>query len=91
VGFHLAGTPGNRGTGAKTTVVRYGPSRADSAKTLAAAVPGAQLQEDASLGRQLELVVGSDYKGAVRVSVKPSPAASPSRVVTRTAADNPCS
>jgi LCP family protein required for cell wall assembly len=91
VGFHLTGTPGNRGSGAKTTLVRYGPSRAESAKTLAAAVPGAQLQPDPSLGRQLELVVGSNYKGAIRVTVKPTPTASPSRVVTRTAADNPCS
>jgi LCP family protein required for cell wall assembly len=91
VGFNIIGTPTSRGTSTKTTLVRYGPSRADSAKTLAAAVPGAQLQQVTSLGRQIELVVGSNYKGAVRVTVKPKPSASPSRVQTRTAADNPCS
>jgi hypothetical protein len=90
VGFHIVGTPSNRGTAAQTTIVRYGPSRADSARTLAAAVPGAQLQQDPSLGGQLELIVGSNYQRATRVTVTPKPTASPSRVQTRTAADNPC-
>jgi len=77
VGFTLAGTPGNRGTGTTGTVVRYGPSRADSARTLAAAVPGATLEADASLGSTLELVVGSAYAGTRTVQVGPSPSPAP--------------
>ena len=40
-GFAVIGTPGNLGTGATQTRVLHGPDRADSARTLAAAVPGA--------------------------------------------------
>ena len=90
VGFIISGTPSDRGSGAKTTVVRYGPTRADSARTLAAAVPGAKLQLDKTLGTKIEIVVGSDYHGATRVTVRSTPSAS-SRLQTRTAADNPCS
>jgi len=78
VGFVVAGSPGNRGTGATATYVRYGPSKADSARTLAAAVPGSTLQADPSLGSTLELVVGASYTGAVRVTASGSPAATPS-------------
>ena len=76
VGFSVVGT-GNRVTGAAQTVVRYGPSRADSARTLAAAVPGSTLQLVPSLGRTLELVVGSDYAGSRRVTVGSTPRAQP--------------
>jgi len=85
VGFHVAGTPTNRGTGAKTTIVRYGPSRADSARTLAAAIPGAQLRQDPGAGNAVELIVGSDYHGATRVTVTPKTPASTARVQSRTA------
>ena len=87
VGFQ-ATIGGNRGTGATATVVRYGPSRADSARTLAAAVPGAELVEDPALGRSLELVVGSGYAGAKAVTLSspapasPTPTASPPPVTT---------
>jgi hypothetical protein len=50
-------------------VVRYAPSRIEAARTLAASVPGAVLQEDSSLGRTLTLVVGSTYRTATPVSV----------------------
>jgi hypothetical protein len=91
VGFRVVGTPTDRGSGAKTTVVRYGPTRGDSARTVAAAVPGAVLRQDAAAGSRVELIVGSDYHGATRVTAKPSPSASSAQVQTRTAADNPCS
>ncbi len=78
-GFTVVGAPGNEGTGAAATVVRYGPTRTDSARTLAAAVPGATLQADPSLGGTVQLVVGSSYTGTVAVSVSPSaPAPAPS-------------
>ena len=94
VGFQLVGAPGNRGADAARTTVRHGPDKADSARTLAAAVPGSTVEVDASLGATLELVVGSDYTGAQQVTVAgaaprraPSPAASPP---VRTAAEDPC-
>jgi LCP family protein required for cell wall assembly len=69
-GFRISGT-GNapNGSDPNTTVVRYGPSRADSAKTVAASVPGAKLVQDPSLGAGVELVLGHDYKGTAPVKV----------------------
>ncbi len=75
-GFLVPAAPGNRGTGATGTVVRHGPDKADSARTLAAAVPGATTELDPQLGSTLELVVGSGYDGTVAVTVGP-PSASP--------------
>jgi LCP family protein required for cell wall assembly len=89
VGFGLNGT-GNapKSFDASKTVVAYGASRAESAKTLAAAVPGATTQEDDSLGNGIELVVGSNYSTVKSVKVS-SP--SSSRPTVRTGATNPCS
>ena len=95
VGFAVIGTPGNRGTGATETLVLHGPDRADSAATLAAAVPGARTQLDPSLDRVLQIVVGSDYAGARAVTVAgaprrpatPTPSATPQ---VKTAAVDPC-
>jgi LCP family protein required for cell wall assembly len=79
-----------------TTAVRYGPDEKDSALTLAAAVPGAVLQPDASTS--LDLVVGNNYTGVKTVKVgdpstakaasAPKPAASRAPAVT--AADARC-
>ena len=77
VGFAVVDSPGNRGTGASTTVVRHGPGDADAARTLAAAVPGATLQADDQLSGVVELVVGSSYRGAVPVRVGTAPASGP--------------
>jgi hypothetical protein len=94
LGFSVVGSPGNAGTGANASVVRYGPDRADSARTLAAAVPGAVLQLDPSLGGTLHLVVGSSYTGARAVTVtSPTPTPGPSSSATpelQTAATDPC-
>ncbi|MFL6240011.1 MAG: LCP family protein [Actinomycetes bacterium] len=91
VGFHISGTPTTApGPHLATTVIRYGPSRLDSARTIAAAVPGARLQEDGSLGSSVQLVVGTNYHGARHVTAVAAPSSS-AQVVTRTAADNPCS
>lgn len=93
VGFQTVGTPEQRGGGATKTVVLYGPTKADSARTLAAAIPGSTLQADPNLGNVLEVVVGSSYAGAklVKVTGAPSgqPAASASPKVV-TALDDPC-
>lgn len=77
VGFTIVGVPGNRGSGATQTTITYGPDKADSARTLAAALPGSVLQEDSSLDRTLEVVVGSTYTGAVAVRVTGTPAPRP--------------
>jgi hypothetical protein len=89
VGFGIAGT-GNAPAGSSptATVVRYGPSRAQSAATVAAAVPGAVKQKDPSLGSGIELLIGSSYTGAHAVKIA-SPSTSGTTTV-RTAASNPC-
>lgn len=94
VGFQLVGTAGNRGADAARTTILYGPDKADSARTLAAAIPGAVVQPDPSLTATLEVVVGANYTGtkAVTVTAKPAPqtpSASASPPV-RTAAEDPC-
>jgi LCP family protein required for cell wall assembly len=47
------------------TVVRYGRDRQAAAATLASSLPGAQLQEDASLVGALILVIGPEFNGEV--------------------------
>jgi LCP family protein required for cell wall assembly len=64
VGFQIAGT-GNSPKGADPSVTVV----ADSAHTLAAAIPGAKLQLDQSFGDGLQLQVGSDFHGTQQVKV----------------------
>jgi LCP family protein required for cell wall assembly len=91
VGF-LVRTPETRGAGAAGTVVRHGPERADSARTVAAALPGATIELDTELGGVVEVVVGSAYDGAQAVTVTgPSqapPPGMPAEPTTATA--DPC-
>jgi hypothetical protein len=91
-GFHT--TSGNAGSHSyATTLLRYGPGRTDSARTLAAAVPGATLQLDPALGSSVQLVIGTSFGGVVKVpsiAASPSPSASPALDVT-TADQNICS
>jgi LCP family protein required for cell wall assembly len=89
IGFGIQGTPADAppGSDPAQTVVAYGPSRADSAKTLAAAVPGSVMKEDASLGSRVELLVGSDYSGVTAVKVS----SGSHRASVTTGASNPCS
>lgn len=91
VGFQLVGTAGNRGAAAARTTVFHGPGKADSARTLAAAIPGSVVTLDPALAATLEVVVGADYAGTrpVTVTGQPAPAASASPAV-RTAAEDPC-
>ena len=53
----------------RTTTVYHGPDKADSARTLAAAIPGSRVELDPALTRTLEVVVGSSYAGAKPVTV----------------------
>jgi LCP family protein required for cell wall assembly len=90
LGFHINGIPSNSPAGSDpaSTIVRYGPSRADSAKTVAAAIPGSTLKLDESFGNGLQVLLGTDYHGARQVRV----ASGGSGVGTpRTAAQDICS
>jgi LCP family protein required for cell wall assembly len=93
VGFQTVGQPESRGSGAAATVIRYGPTKADSARTVAAAIPGSTLETDPDLGSVIEVVVGTSYSGAHAVTVQPAagarPSASPTPAVV-TAQDDPC-
>ena len=87
VGF-AAATVGTAGTTSTTTVVRHGTDRADSAQTVAAALPGAVVQADPDLPTSgLVVSVGSGYRGtqAVKVPKNGAVATPPS-----TAADRGC-
>ncbi len=49
--------------------MRYNPRHDQSGRTLTASVKGATSRADGSLGSTLELVLGSDYSGLLRVNV----------------------
>jgi LCP family protein required for cell wall assembly len=89
-GFGATVVPGTyKKTGLTTTLIQYGPARADSAKTLAAALPGAKLKEVASLGSGIQVIVGSDWNGAKKVKVTTATPSTPaSSVSAKTATQN---
>ena len=75
------------------TEIRYSPDRADSARTVAAAVPGAVLVPDTSgSGAVLQLVLGSPdvavraVRTAPSAATAPAPAASAAHAVSAAAA-----
>lgn len=53
---------------ATATTIRYSSGSRDEAGVLAAAVPGAELEETAGLGGIVELVLGTDFAGTVTAS-----------------------
>jgi hypothetical protein len=89
LGFSVTGRPANApaAVGADT-VVRYDPRFDQSARTVAAAIPGSRLTAAAGIGRTIEVTVGSSYAGAQKVAVA---SASPTTAVApRTAAQDVC-
>jgi LCP family protein required for cell wall assembly len=95
VGFRPRGVGNADSSDYEDTIVRYGPDREDSARTLAAAVPGAKLQLDQSMRGNVELIVGRSYSGTRAVTVRPStavprPSGTASLPPTSSAADDPC-
>lgn len=94
VGFSVAAVRNAGRTDQQQTVVRFGAERADSARTTAAALPGAVAQRDDSLGpRGLVVTLGAAYRGVQQVSVpSPDPAGSApgSAARPRTAAQEDC-
>jgi LCP family protein required for cell wall assembly len=78
VGFITNGTATNADRADyEHSVVRYGTGNEAAARTLVAAVPGATMQQDSSLGSALVLVVGSDYTGVQAVNVGSGATAKP--------------
>ncbi len=80
-GFATTGTPSNApgGTSAARTVIRYDPRWDESVKTLAAALPDAELESVPGLGSTFQVVAGSEYRS-------PAGGASPSRAASATPA-----
>ncbi|MFC9331504.1 LCP family protein [Kitasatospora sp. NPDC057015] len=80
-GFATTGAPANAPAGepATRTTVRYDPRWDESARTLIAALPGAEAVAVPGLGATLQVVAGSDYPG-------PSPSAGPPTAAAPTAA-----
>jgi LCP family protein required for cell wall assembly len=75
VGFTVTGTANADRSDVEASVVLHGSGRADSARTVAAAVPGAEVRQDDGVGENgLVLVVGSDFSGVRGVTVAPRPA-----------------
>jgi LCP family protein required for cell wall assembly len=97
VGFLVPETAGNTPVkDFQETVVRYGPGREDSARTVAAALSGADLRLVETLGNRIEVVVGQKHPEARKVTVEepvatPAPSASPVASPTaKTATQNIC-
>ncbi|MEU6236454.1 LytR C-terminal domain-containing protein, partial [Kitasatospora sp. NPDC047058] len=97
-GFATTGVPSNApaGTPPGRTVVRYDPRWAESARTLAAALPGAEQTAVPGLGPTLQVYAGTDHPAVQGPSAVPAPppptAAAPSAppVTAETAADIIC-
>ncbi|MET8156114.1 LCP family protein [Sphaerisporangium sp. NPDC005289] len=94
-GFQVPAPPGDTTPRNHTgTLVRYPAGREDSARTVAAAIPGAELRQADVPG--IEVVVGTEYSGTKKVTVKePVATVTPSATATatpvaKTATENIC-
>ncbi|MBN3929109.1 LCP family protein [Streptomyces verrucosisporus] len=77
-GFDTTGTPrGAEKQDVRRTVIRHDPEWDRSARALATALPGAELEEVEGQGRVMEVVLGSGHRGVLRVRHAPEPSASP--------------
>jgi LCP family protein required for cell wall assembly len=76
------------------TLVRYAPGSLAAAELVAEALPGAAMEGDATLGEDVQVVVGADYTGVqapeASAAPAPTPTASPEQTTT-TARENVCS
>ena len=91
VGFAIVGRAANapQQVGADT-VVSYDPRYDQSAKTVAAAIPGSKLVAVKGLGRTISVTVGTSYAGAQKVTVSTGKATGTPTAQARTAADDLC-
>ncbi|MEN3356269.1 MAG: hypothetical protein V7637_251 [Mycobacteriales bacterium] len=97
-GFTVAGTGNADRNNYQQTVIRYGSASLAQANTLAAAIPGAQLQEQGSVNG-VQLVLGADFAGVRSASAGSTPTKAPAgsasgvtsgNTPSRTAADAGC-
>jgi LCP family protein required for cell wall assembly len=84
-GFAIAAPPGNRDQGRTSTLIQYDPRYNESVKTVQAALPGAQTQQVAGLGRTIVVIVGSSYSGTSAVQVSGGAATGGGTTATATA------
>jgi LCP family protein required for cell wall assembly len=91
VGFAIVGRAGNapQQVGADT-VVSYDPRYDQSAKTVAAAIPGSTLLAVKGLGRTISVTVGTSYAGVQKVTVSTGKTTGATSTQARTAADDVC-
>ena len=87
LGFNVVGVA-TAPTTSVATVVRYAPSRDESARTLTASVVGATSLPDNSLGSTLSLYLGTSYTAVQLVAVTGGAPSGDSSV--RSAADSSC-
>ncbi|MEV0196877.1 LCP family protein [Nonomuraea sp. NPDC050691] len=91
-GFRVPDQPGNTPRkDYKKTVIRYAPDREDSARTVAAAIPGAELREADDV-KGIEVIAGGDQP-KIQKPVLETPGAKPSSSATpttKTATQNIC-
>ena len=89
VGFGMAGPAKNADvTGQEGTVIKYDPTNMAQLKTLQAAIPGATIEQSDGLGKTFQVIVGSSWSGATRVTItsaKPKSTTKPT-----SAADTTC-
>jgi LCP family protein required for cell wall assembly len=89
VGFGMAGPAKNADvTGQEGTVIKYDPTNAKQLKTLQAAMPDATVEAVPNLGKTFQVVAGSQWSGASRVTI--ATAKPKSSVPTTSAADTTC-
>ncbi|GIH22037.1 LytR family transcriptional regulator [Acrocarpospora phusangensis] len=90
-GFLVPTAPGDTATRSyKNTIIRYGPTRLDSARTVSAAFPGAELREVDIDG--IEVILGAQNNTVHKPTIstpKPTPTAI-STPTTKTATQNIC-
>jgi LCP family protein required for cell wall assembly len=85
------GVPGPAGAnGYADSQVHYAPANKEAAQTVAAAVPGSVLVQDATVTRGVVLIVGSNFTKVVPVTVSDSPTeTTPTPTPTATGSPNP--
>ena len=88
VGFRT-GSPANASVRPLTSEVHYAPGSVDSARTAAAAIPGAILKEDSTVSNGVVLILGANYttvqpvttSSSVAIPTNPTPTPSASQTV----------
>ncbi|WP_046469765.1 LCP family protein [Allosalinactinospora lopnorensis] len=77
--------------GVETTLVRHGPGGEDAAALVAESIPGSEPEEDATLGEEIQVVIGSSYTAVAPPEPPPAESSAPrDGAGASTARDNIC-